>query len=222
MKCAPTLSCIKNNALSGIMMPMNEETIQAARAAFKRDPETACQAMLGCSAEEMFVTALRGCNQHKHKPGCPDASGAKSDSGSSWAERWLSKSDEEKLKAYENDIKKYEDKVKKTGDYNDFTTLKTMRGKAARLRKKIAGSVLSEIDDMYREVRSIHEKNGTEFLRNAGVNIIEADNGFSRARGAALFAESNPSSERWGEALADMKRGSEELREVFRKLGGRK
>lgn len=54
---------------------MNEETIQAARAAFKRDPETACQAMLGCSAEEMFVTALRGCNQHKHKPGCPDAEG---------------------------------------------------------------------------------------------------------------------------------------------------
>lgn len=54
---------------------MNEETIQAARAAFKRDPETACRAMLGCSAEEMFVTALKGCNQHAHKPGCPEAEG---------------------------------------------------------------------------------------------------------------------------------------------------
>lgn len=62
---------------------MNEETIQAARAAFKRDPETACQAMLGCSAEEMFVTALRGCNQHKHKPGCPDAEGGGSATASS-------------------------------------------------------------------------------------------------------------------------------------------
>lgn len=75
MKRAPTLSRIKNNARSGIMMPMNEETIQAARSAFKRNPEDACRAMLGCSAEEMFVTALRGCNQHKHKPGCPDADG---------------------------------------------------------------------------------------------------------------------------------------------------
>ena len=56
-------------------MPMNEEQIKAAREAFKRDKETACQALLGCSAEEMFVTALRGCNQHKHKPGCPDANG---------------------------------------------------------------------------------------------------------------------------------------------------
>ena len=58
---------------------MNEEQINAARAAYQRDPETACQAMLGCSAEEMFVTALRGCNQHKHKPGCPDAEGGGGD-----------------------------------------------------------------------------------------------------------------------------------------------
>lgn len=54
---------------------MNEEQIKAAKAAWQRDPETAAQALLGMSAEEIFVTALRGCNQHKHKPGCPDAEG---------------------------------------------------------------------------------------------------------------------------------------------------
>ena len=52
---------------------MTEETIQAARRAWANDPEAAAQALLGCSAEELFITALRGCNQHKHKPGCPDA-----------------------------------------------------------------------------------------------------------------------------------------------------
>ena len=54
---------------------MKEETLQAAREAWNRDPETAAQALLGVSAEEIFITALRGCNQHKHKPGCPDADG---------------------------------------------------------------------------------------------------------------------------------------------------
>ena len=32
-------------------------------------------ALLGKSSEEVFIEALRGCNQHKHKPGCPDADG---------------------------------------------------------------------------------------------------------------------------------------------------
>ena len=57
---------------------MNEETIQAAREAWRRDPESAARAILGVSAEELFceaVKAAKGCNQHKHKPGCPDAEG---------------------------------------------------------------------------------------------------------------------------------------------------
>lgn len=32
-------------------------------------------ALLGITPEEMFVQAIRGCNQHKHKEGCPDANG---------------------------------------------------------------------------------------------------------------------------------------------------
>jgi predicted metal-binding protein len=57
---------------------MNDEMIQAARAAFKKNPEAACKAILGCSPDELFceaVKAARGCNQHGHKPGCPDAVG---------------------------------------------------------------------------------------------------------------------------------------------------
>lgn len=83
---------------------MNEEQINAAREAFTRDPETACQALLGCSAEEMFITALRGCNQHKHKPGCPDYDGrAESDAKRlSELEKELQKASEEKARAAAN------------------------------------------------------------------------------------------------------------------------
>lgn len=55
---------------------MNDEFLQAARKAWRRDPESAAVAILGVSAETLFceaVKAARGCNQHKHKPGCPDA-----------------------------------------------------------------------------------------------------------------------------------------------------
>ena len=55
---------------------MREETLQAAREAWKNDPEAACMALLGKSSEEVFIEALRGCNQHRHKPGCPDADGS--------------------------------------------------------------------------------------------------------------------------------------------------
>ena len=54
---------------------MNDEMIQAARAAWQKDPEAACMALLGKSSQEVFIEALRGCNQYKHKPGCPDAEG---------------------------------------------------------------------------------------------------------------------------------------------------
>lgn len=54
---------------------MNEEQIKAAKAAWQRDPDTAAKALLGMIAEEVFIQAIRGCNQHNHKPGCPDADG---------------------------------------------------------------------------------------------------------------------------------------------------
>lgn len=54
---------------------MNEEQIKAAKAAWQRDPDTAAKALLGMIAEEVFIQAIRGCNQHAHKPGCPDADG---------------------------------------------------------------------------------------------------------------------------------------------------
>lgn len=56
---------------------MNEEQIKAAKAAWQRDPDTAAKALLGMIAEEVFIQAIRGCNQHSHKPGCPDAEGGR-------------------------------------------------------------------------------------------------------------------------------------------------
>lgn len=205
-----------------IMQNMNEETIQAARDAWRRNPEDAAMALLGITPEEMFVQAIRGCNQHGHKQGCPDANGGGEKKPSAWAERWRAKNDEEKLKSYEASIKKYEEKVKKTGNYDDFSMLKSLRQTASKFRKKIAGSVLDEADNMFKEIRRIHEEKGTEFLRQAGVNIGDASAAHSRARGAAKFAKENPASERWQEALADMKKGSAELRDVYGKLKGKK
>jgi hypothetical protein len=51
----------------------DEEAVTAAKAAWLRDPETAAQAIAGCSIEEAVSAA--GCNQYKHKPGCPEAEG---------------------------------------------------------------------------------------------------------------------------------------------------
>ena len=47
-------------------------------------------ALLGKSSEEVFIEALRGCNQHKHKPGCPDADGGEKE-GFADAEDFLEK-----------------------------------------------------------------------------------------------------------------------------------
>ena len=66
---------------------MNEEQINAARAAYQRDPDTACQAMLGCSSEELFVEALRGCNQHGHVPGCPHRKKTREDAFSEYKKK---------------------------------------------------------------------------------------------------------------------------------------
>lgn len=59
----------------------DEGTVSAAKAMWERDPQTAAQAIAGCSIEEA-VSAARGCNQHKHKPGC-DAENNSSDTESS-------------------------------------------------------------------------------------------------------------------------------------------
>lgn len=66
---------------------MNEEQIQAARAAFARDPEAACVALLGKAPEEVFIEALRGCNQHKHKPGCPHRKKFRDDAYAEYAKK---------------------------------------------------------------------------------------------------------------------------------------
>lgn len=48
-----------------------EEALRAARAQWVQDPKRAALALLGCDV----VEAARGCNQHKHKPGCDAAEG---------------------------------------------------------------------------------------------------------------------------------------------------
>ena len=47
-----------------------EEAVRAARGMWLQDPKGAALALLGCDV----VEAARGCNQHKHQPGC-DAAG---------------------------------------------------------------------------------------------------------------------------------------------------
>lgn len=49
----------------------SEDAVRAARAQWVQDPKRAAVALLGCDV----VEAARGCNQHKHKPGCDAAEG---------------------------------------------------------------------------------------------------------------------------------------------------
>lgn len=197
---------------------MTEETIQAARRAWANDPEAAAQALLGCSAEELFITALRGCNQHKHKPGCPDADGSTENQDNSWASKWGLKSDAEKLASYEVGLKKAEKKAEETGKYEDVEIVKQYRQKTAKYKKKIARTVINEIDAMYNDIHSKLQNKGTEEFRKVGVNIADAAASYSNARSAALFIEKNPSSERWKAALSDMKKGSDELKTIYSKI----
>jgi len=188
---------------------MNEETIQAARAAFKQDPETACKALLGCTPEEMFITALRGCNQHKHKPGCPEAEGG----------GWANKSTEDKLKAAIETQKKAKEQAEKNYSKENKGFLNAATARVNKYKKQIAESVVSSLDSMYNSIYSTWHNKGTEFLRKAEVNIADASAAYSNARGAALFIKNSSSSDRWEEALSDMKKGSEELQKIHKKLG---
>lgn len=76
MKICPHAEKYTPRGAYAIIQTMNEETMQAARAAWRRNPEDAAMAMLGVTPEELFVQAIRGCNQHGHKQGCPDADGS--------------------------------------------------------------------------------------------------------------------------------------------------
>ncbi len=98
-------------------------------------------ALLGKSSEELFITALRGCNQHKHKPGCPDADGeGDNKKGGSWAERWRAKTDEEKLAAYEAGLKKALETARSTGNFAAWDSVRTYRRRIASIKKKIANA----------------------------------------------------------------------------------
>lgn len=85
-----------------------------------------------------LVEAERGCNQYKHKPGCPEADGSEEkNSGDSWAERWRAKSDEEKLGAYEAGLKRAEEEARKTGSFDAWERVKIYRKRVASYRKKL-------------------------------------------------------------------------------------
>ena len=141
---------------------MNEETIQAARAAFKRDPETACQAMLGCSAEEMFVTALRGCNQHKHKPGCPDADGGGDKS-------WADKSTAEKLKSALATQKKAREKAESNYSEENRGMLNAANARVDKYERKL----LEEETELFKGasyVQKHRDENFTSSTKTVGLN----------------------------------------------------
>ena len=188
---------------------MNEEQINAARAAYQRDPETACQAMLGCSSEELFVEALRGCNQHGHKQGCPEAEGGGG---------WLNKSTEDKLKAALKTQKKAKEKAENNYSKENRGFLNAATAQVNKYKKQIAASVVEKSDSMYNDIYRAWMNKGTDFLRKAGVNIADVAAEYSGARGAALFVQNNPSSDRWHEALKDMQKHGAALEDMYKKV----
>ena len=194
---------------------MTDEQIQAARAAFKRNPEDACRAMLGCSAEEMFVTALRGCNQHKHKPGCPEADGGGDKS-------WADKSTAEKLKSALATQKKAREKAESNYSEENRGMLNAANARVNKYKKQFAASVVEKSDSMYNDIYRAWMDKGTDFLRKAGVNIADVAAEYSGARGAALFIQDNPSSDRWEEALKDMQKHGSALEDMYKKVKGTK
>lgn len=143
---------------------MNEEMIQAAREAWRRDPESAARAILGCSAEELFceaVKAARGCNQHAHKPGCPDAEGgADTNAKRGKVNQPLS------LKGEEQEVFI---KVDKDGNYNKLTERQyfSTAGESHALEKNRAGEYFMQ------RFRDKPAKSPKEALKMAGITLSD-------------------------------------------------
>jgi hypothetical protein len=142
---------------------MNTEMIQAARAAFKQNPETACKALLGCTPEELFceaVKAARGCNQHAHKPGCPDANGASADFISlekQYSEK--AEAEKEKEKKLMSDLRNYERQPRFISGVNEAID-KTRAALVDNGRKKHRYNKLSKIFKLFDIVGKANPKDG--------------------------------------------------------------
>jgi hypothetical protein len=145
---------------------MNTEMIQAARAAFKQNPETACKALLGCTPEELFceaVKAARGCNQHAHKPGCPDAAGGNSDNTQ---KRGKGLNEPLSLKGKEQEVFI---KIDKDGNYKKLTERQyfSTAGKEHVIEKNRAGEYFMQ------GLADKPAKTPKEALSMAGINLSE-------------------------------------------------
>lgn len=142
---------------------MNEETIQAAREAWKNDREAACMALLGKSSEEVFIEALRGCNQHQHKPGCPEAEGDGGDKSSD------EKATAEKLKSALAAQKKARERAESNYSEANRGALNAANARVAKYERRL----LEEETELFKGssyVQKHRDENFTSSTKTVGLN----------------------------------------------------
>lgn len=189
---------------------MNEEQINAARAAYQRDPETACQALLGCSSEELFITALRGCNQHKHKPGCPDANGG----GGQQAENQTLKLLKEWSQYRKKELKAYE----KTKNRGNKDAVEHATKAVSKFAKKIHDENRRVMDRIYSE--GMEPEDEPSDGRRAYSVLMDAQVSFANLSSAAKYLSKNPGGDKAEEAMRDIEKAATEMQLLNKELNG--
>lgn len=190
----------------------DEGTVSAAKAMWERDPQTAAQAIAGCSIEEA-VSAARGCNQYKHKPGCPEEDSTEHSNDRSWAD----KSNYTKLKSTIETAKKARERYNESPSQENSAFLSTATARV----KKYAESLISEnkkiFDRLNKEGMSKQDDYELGERRPYSV-LIDGQRAYANFIGAANYLKNNANGERAEEALRDIETSAKELADLDAEL----
>ena len=182
----------------------DEGTVSAAKAMWERDPQTAAQAIAGCSIEDAVSAA--GCNQYKHKPGCPEADSTEDSEDRSWAD----KSNYTKLKSTIATAKKARERYNESPSQENSAFLSTATARV----KKYAESLISEnkkiFDRLNKEGMSKQDDYELGERRPYSV-LIDGQRAYANFIGAANYLKNNANGERAEEALRDIETSAKEL-----------
>lgn len=168
------------------------------------------------SIEELLVGDLvqaAGCNQYKHKPGCPEADSTEHSNDRSWAD----KSNYTKLKSTIDTAKKARERYNESPSQENSDFLSTATARV----KKYAESLISEnkkiFDRLNKEGMSKQDDYELGERRPYSV-LIDGQRSYSNFIGAANYLKNNASGERVEEALRDIETSAKELADLDAEL----
>lgn len=168
------------------------------------------------SIEELLVGDLvqaAGCNQYKHKPGCPQADSTEHSNDRSWAD----KSNYTKLKSTIETAKKARERYNESPSQENSAFLSTATARV----KKYAESLISENKKIFDRLNKEGMSNQDDYElgeRRPYSVLLDGQRSYSNFIGAANYLKNNASGERAEEALRDIETSAKELADLDAEL----